>query len=97
MPLIYGEGKDNAFKRLREETEKASKGELCSAIAGAKLLRITGTYREDFSVAFSLSDVSDVEHFVGRKEELEEIHGTLNGDSGRRTSVLYGLGGIGKT
>jgi hypothetical protein len=27
MPLIYGEGKDNAFQRLREEIEKASKGE----------------------------------------------------------------------
>ena len=28
MPLIYGEGKDNAFKRLREEIDKASKGKL---------------------------------------------------------------------
>ena len=26
MPLIYGEGKDKAFKRLREEIDKASKG-----------------------------------------------------------------------
>lgn len=33
MPLLYGEGKDNAFKRLREETEKASKGESYSVIA----------------------------------------------------------------
>ena len=28
MPLIYGEGGENAFKRLREEIEKASKGKL---------------------------------------------------------------------
>ena len=28
MPLIYGEGKDGAFKRLREEINKASKGKL---------------------------------------------------------------------
>jgi Heterokaryon incompatibility protein (HET) len=27
MPLIYGEGRENAFKRLREEIDKASKGE----------------------------------------------------------------------
>ena len=27
MPLIYGEGEENAFKRLREEIDKASKGE----------------------------------------------------------------------
>ena len=26
MPLIYGEGRENAFKRLREEMDKASKG-----------------------------------------------------------------------
>jgi hypothetical protein len=25
MPLIYGEGKDNAFRRLREETDKSPK------------------------------------------------------------------------
>ena len=43
MPLIYGEGKDNAFKRLREEIKKASKGESHSAITGVKLLKIAGT------------------------------------------------------
>src|SRR6202030_1108708 len=26
MPLIYGEGRENAFKRLREEIDKSSKG-----------------------------------------------------------------------
>src|SRR5438045_6371557 len=26
MPLIYGEGRDNAFKRLREEIDKPLKG-----------------------------------------------------------------------
>jgi hypothetical protein len=44
MPLIYGEGRENAFKRLREEINKALKG----------------THREDFSVTFSLSDVSEI-------------------------------------
>ena len=56
-----------------------------------------GTKREDFSVAFSLSDVPEIEHFVAREEELAEIHRTLCGDGSRRTVVLYGLGGIGKT
>ena len=28
MPLIYGEGRENAFKRLQEEIERASKGKL---------------------------------------------------------------------
>ncbi|KAN0077370.1 hypothetical protein V8E54_005674 [Elaphomyces granulatus] len=81
IPLIYGEGRENAIKRLREEIDKASKG--------AK--------REDFSVAFSLSDIPEIEHFVAREEELAEVHRTLRGDGSRRTVVLHGLGGIGKT
>ncbi|KAN0087098.1 hypothetical protein V8E54_000786 [Elaphomyces granulatus] len=81
MPLIYGEGRENAFKRLREEMDKASKG----------------TKREDFSVAFSLSNVSETDQFVAREEELAEIHRTLRSDGSRHIVVLHGLGGIGKT
>lgn len=33
IPLIYGEGRDNAFRRLREEIDKASKGKSFSPIA----------------------------------------------------------------
>jgi hypothetical protein len=62
-----------------------------------KLLTRIGIQREDFSVAFSLSDVSEIDHFVAREEELAEIHRKLNGDSSRCTIVLHGLGGIGKT
>jgi hypothetical protein len=62
-----------------------------------KLLTGIGIQHEDFSVAFSLSDVSEIDHFVAREEELAEIHRKLNGDGSRRTIVLYGLGGIGKT
>lgn len=39
----------------------------------------------------------DVEHFVARKAELAQIHASLSGDGSRRTVVLHGLGGIGKT
>src|SRR6266536_2973816 len=62
-----------------------------------KLLTRIGIQREDFSVAFSLSDVSEIDHFVAREEELAEIHTKLNSDGNRRTIVLHGLGGIGKT
>jgi hypothetical protein len=34
---------------------------------------------------------------VAREEELAEMHRTLRGDGSRRTVVLHGLGGIGKT
>jgi NB-ARC domain-containing protein len=63
---------------------------------GEILTRI-GTKREDFSVAFGLSDVPEVEHFVAREDELAEMHGMLCGNGSRRTVVLHGLGGIGKT
>ena len=56
-----------------------------------KTLTRIGVKREDFSVAFSLSDVPEIEQFVAREEELAEIH------SSRRTVVLHGLGGVGKT
>ena len=32
MPLIYGEGRDNALHRLREEINKPSKGERTSSV-----------------------------------------------------------------
>lgn len=53
---------------------------------------------EDFSIPFSLSGVPEIEHFVGRKEELANIKEAFQGDgSHRKTVLLQGLGGIGKT
>src|SRR6202041_1909867 len=65
--------------------------------SGRKILTGIGTKREDFSVAFSLPNISEIEQFVAREDELAEIHRTLRGDGSRRTVVLHGLGGIGKT
>ena len=62
-----------------------------------KLLTRIGIKHEDFSIAFSLSNISEIEHFVAREEELAEMHRTLSADGSRRTAVLHGLGGIGKT
>ncbi|KAK7959754.1 uncharacterized protein PG986_004608 [Apiospora aurea] len=81
MPLIYGEGRDNAQKRLREEIQKVVKG----------------TRANNFSVTFSLSDVPETQHFVAREGELAEIRSSLSSDGSRRVIVLHGLGGIGKT
>ncbi|KAK3996395.1 kinesin light chain 1, partial [Cladorrhinum sp. PSN332] len=50
-----------------------------------------------FSIAFSLSGVSEVDHFVAREEELNSIHKLLGKGSGRRTALVHGLGGMGKT
>ncbi|PQE13523.1 nb-arc and tpr domain protein [Rutstroemia sp. NJR-2017a WRK4] len=61
------------------------------------MLTSLGFKRKDFSVVFSLSNVPEVQYFVARKTELVEIHKALSGDGSRRTVVLHGLGGIGKT
>ena len=62
-----------------------------------KTLTGIGIKREDFSVAFSLSDVPEIEKFVAREEELTEIQRLLRDDGSRHTVVLHGLGGVGKT
>ena len=53
--------------------------------------------REDFSVSFSLSNISYIKHFVIREKEITEIYLKFSGDSSRRVVILHGLGGIGKT
>jgi hypothetical protein len=108
MPLIYGEGRDKAFKRLQEEIDKASKGKFSQITTrssssvqvqstDSKSLTGAGIKREDFSVPFSLSDVVQIENFVAREEELAKMHTALSRGGNRDTVVLYGLGGIGKT
>lgn len=41
--------------------------------------------------------MSETTHFVGREEELQEIHTTLSHANGRQIVVIHGLGGMGKT
>ncbi|EFY89220.1 kinesin light chain [Metarhizium acridum CQMa 102] len=83
MPLIYGEGREKAQRRLREEVQKA--------------IKALGTRTIDFSVAFSLSEVPEIQNFVARETEITEIRRTLSSDGSRRVVILHGLGGIGKT
>jgi hypothetical protein len=48
-------------------------------------------------VQFRVPEVSRVERFVGRDEELDKIHNELLHDGSRKTVVVHGLGGMGKT
>jgi hypothetical protein len=101
MPLIYSEGRENAVGRLRDEIDRKEKGILFSlsksSLRYIEVLTRIGIKYENFSILFSLSAVSDIDHFVARKDELRDIHKALSGDGSRRTVVLHGLGGIGKT
>ena len=54
--------------------------------------------KENFSIPFSLFGVPEIEHFVGREEELKRIKEAFQDHGSQRKVVLLcGLGGIGKT
>lgn len=50
-----------------------------------------------FTIRFSLSEVTEVDRFVAREEELAQVRKILGEGSGRQTAVVHGLGGMGKT
>jgi hypothetical protein len=52
---------------------------------------------KSFTVQSSVPEVSRVDHFVGRSEELDAIHRELQYDGSRKMVVVHGLGGMGKT
>ncbi|KAF2813521.1 uncharacterized protein BDZ99DRAFT_412343 [Mytilinidion resinicola] len=52
---------------------------------------------KSFTVQSSVPEVSHVERFVGRDEEIDKIHEELQYDGSRKTVVVHGLGGMGKT
>ncbi|CAI4214390.1 unnamed protein product [Parascedosporium putredinis] len=58
----------------------------------------TGAKSDDFSITFGISNVVAIDNFVTREDELARMHEKLSGlDIRRRTIILQGLGGIGKT
>jgi Cdc6-like AAA superfamily ATPase len=50
-----------------------------------------------FAVQSSLPEASHVDCFVGRDEEFDRIHQEFQYNGSRRTAVVHGLGGMGKT
>ncbi|KAF1974055.1 HET-domain-containing protein [Bimuria novae-zelandiae CBS 107.79] len=83
MALIYGERKEQAFRRLEEEIHKLNKG----------------IDFEQYTVGLSLASFPEAAQFVAREKELSKMHELLHshGRSSRSSVVLHGLGGIGKT
>ncbi|KAF2732125.1 HET-domain-containing protein, partial [Polyplosphaeria fusca] len=81
MALIYGERRDQAFRRLEEEIHKLYKG----------------ADFEQYAVKLNLRSFPEAAQFVAREEELSEMHELLYDYSSRAAVVLHGLGGIGKT
>ncbi|KAF3810009.1 hypothetical protein GCG54_00002458 [Colletotrichum gloeosporioides] len=51
-----------------------------------------------FTLTLDVSEIFEVNRFIARERELKRLHEILGGTFGqRRTAVLQGLGGIGKT
>lgn len=50
-----------------------------------------------FELPLNLSDISEVNRFVAREDQLKRIQEIVNTTFGRGTAVVHGLGGIGKT
>jgi hypothetical protein len=99
IPLIYGKGRENAIRRLREAIARKEKGTLFSfaKIGNTLLLTHIRIKHEDFSIPFSLFTVSNIEHFIAREDKLKEIYKALRDYGSRHTVILYSLEGIGKT
>ncbi|KAF6787862.1 NB-ARC and TPR domain protein, partial [Colletotrichum sojae] len=57
----------------------------------------TQTGSDSYTLPFKLPGVNSVNHFVARQEELGRLHEALKWTGERRTVVLHGLGGMGKT
>jgi hypothetical protein len=82
LPLIYGEGRENAFRRLREEVSKGAKSHEFD-----KLPKPGIRNQPKFTVPF----VRDPE-FVGREGIIQEITNRLET---QHRIALCGIGGIG--
>ncbi|KAJ9493310.1 hypothetical protein H2202_011226 [Exophiala xenobiotica] len=98
MPLIYGEGKERAYKRLRKRLRKRTEvGALDSSTDRPIELTALGDDSDQFAVGFDMSAIPEAVQFVGREHEQAEMRRVLHSHKSRSSVVLHGLGGIGKT
>lgn len=93
MPLLYGEGREKAFNRLRREIRESSG----SAYATLSQPQSTGEPERRYSHGFHLDKVHLLPSFTPRERYLKALEYLLPSAPGRKIFILYGLGGIGKT
>lgn len=74
MPLLYGEGEENAFKRLREEIDKSSRA-LLAQYTSIVLEKEDQTCIEDLRLTDSRDDKKRIEETKGGHERV--VPGTL--------------------
>ena len=61
------------------------------------LFRNSNPRQTIFELPLNLSEISEVTRFVAAEDKLKRMEEILDATVGRRTAVVHGLGGIGKT
>ncbi|KAF2730001.1 HET-domain-containing protein [Polyplosphaeria fusca] len=98
LPLIYGEGEKNAFRRLREEIQRSSRYVVEEQVS-------TQTYHAQPHIVSGVELVFEAPwvvtfprppSFVGRETELARLRAHISSATSQRLAI-YGLGGCGKT
>jgi len=84
VPLIYGEGQQNAFRRLHEEINKSS--------GNYQHEEPPKTHPPLWIVPFERNP-----RFTGRDSQLAELEGKLFAGESTTKIAVAGLGGVGKT
>jgi hypothetical protein len=103
MPLIYGEGREKALFRLRKEIKQSLRdaGSMSSLISATRAAEAEAKVRVElykYHIPFSLRGVP-IGKFADRPRDTEALEQALlpQEQSTRRTLVVQGLGGVGKT
>lgn len=84
MPIIYGEGKEHAVRRLRKEITEASNNSDKLNHQEARVYTWMVPFERNSS-------------FTGRKSELERLYQALSKADQTAKVAITGLGGVGKT
>ena len=92
MPLIYGEGKEKALRRLRKEIREVS-GETATSLTQNTQNR---SLTQDITPTYCIPFLKN-RYFVGRRDELYVLKQKLMVDRDCQKMSIVGLGGTGKT
>jgi hypothetical protein len=92
MPLIYGEGKEKALRRLRKEIRELSEETAISLPRNTQNRSLAQDVTPTYCIPFL-----KYRHFVGRRDELYVLKQKLMVDRDCKKMSIVGLGGTGKT
>ncbi|KAH7074944.1 hypothetical protein BKA63DRAFT_543623 [Paraphoma chrysanthemicola] len=92
MPLIYGEGKEKALRRLRKEIREVSGNIAASLPRNTQNHSLTRDTTPTYCIPFLKN-----RYFVGRRDELDVLKKRLMVDRDCQKMSIVGLGGTGKT